>query len=506
VEGCDEVAERLGAALACNRPGSVEEHVLVLLPSYSVGESLLSHYADRIPALEHRYLLAMFALLEVRACRMVFVSSAAPDPDVVDHYLGLVPEARRRSVRDRWTVLTVPDPSARSVAAKLLDRPDLLDELRGQVAGRPAFIEPWNVTADEVEVAHRLGGVINGTPPHLRHLGHKSEGRRVFARAGVAVPVGCEDVRTVDDVLTAIETIRAARPGLTGVVLKHDDSGAGDGNVVVDLSGDAPLGREELRARIGALPPWYLTDLRSGGVVEELVTGVRFASPSVQIDLDPERGVRVLATHEQILGGAGGQVYTGCRLPADGAYAAEIAAHARAVGLELAREGCVGRAGVDFAAAQDRAGRWSVAALEINLRKGGTTHPYAALRNLVPGRYEPDRAAWVARDGTERVYLCTDNVVDDAWVGVPPLAVIDAITRAGARFDHDSGIGVVPHMLSSLAIDGRFGLTAIGRDRTHATELYERTVAAVGDAAPRHGPPTDGRREAGGLGERRARR
>jgi hypothetical protein len=45
---------------------------------------------------------------------------------------------------------------------------------------------------------------------------------------------------------------------------------------------------------------------------------------------------------------------------------------------------------VDFAAAGDADGRWQVFALEVNLRKGGTTHPYTVLRNLVPGRYDSE--------------------------------------------------------------------------------------------------------------------
>ena len=50
---------RLGPALAANSPTSTTDHVLVVLPSYSVSESLLSHYGERIPSLEHRYLLSV---------------------------------------------------------------------------------------------------------------------------------------------------------------------------------------------------------------------------------------------------------------------------------------------------------------------------------------------------------------------------------------------------------------------------------------------------------------
>ena len=78
----------------------------------------------------------------------------------------------------------------------------------------------------------------------------------------------------------------------------------------------------------------------------------------------------------------------GCRFPADPAYAAELARHGRAVGERLAALGVLGRASIDFAAARDARGAWHLHALEVNLRKGGTTHPYAALRNLAPGHYD----------------------------------------------------------------------------------------------------------------------
>ena len=69
------------------------------------------------------------------------------------------------------------------------------------IAGRPAFIEPWNVTDHEVAVALALDVPINGSAPRLWPLGFKSAGRRLFKEAGVPVAAGCEDVRTIDDVL-----------------------------------------------------------------------------------------------------------------------------------------------------------------------------------------------------------------------------------------------------------------------------------------------------------------
>ena len=482
MESLDELQRKLAEALALNKPGVGVDHVMIVLPSFSVGESLLSHYGNRIPALEHRYLLALLLLNRIPSCEMLFLSTVPPGEEILEYYGSLLPPEGRSLMQERFRHVEVPDHSPRAIAAKLFDRPDTLDEVRRIIGDRPAFIEPWNVTEDEVKVALHLGVPINGTDPRLWPLGYKSAGRRLFRDTGVPVPVGREDVRAVDDVLEAIAEVRAERPAAPGVVVKLDNSGAGDGNMVIRFEGVTPgTGRGNgARARLESLPEWFLDELRQGGIVEELIVGERFTSPSVQLDILPTGDVDVLSTHEQVLGGDTGQVYTGCRFPADPTYAPELARHGLAVGERLAREGALGRFALDFAVASDRTGRADVYALEVNLRKGGTTHPYATLRNLVPGRYEAEKGLWeCTSDGSPRWYRSTDNLVDDAWLGLSPAKVIQGVAEAGLQFDYRTGSGVVLHMLSALAIDGRLGLTAIGRSPEEAEELYERSAAAV---------------------------
>src|SRR4029453_10609727 len=408
----------------------------------------------------------------------------APDGIVLDYYASLLPHAQRSSARTRFRLAVVPDDSPRPIAAKALGRPHLLAALRASFANRPAFIEPWNVTQREVEVAERLQVPIDGPASNLWHLGFKSSGRRLFMEADVPLPAGREDVRTINQVLAAIVEIRKQRPSARGAVVKLDDSGAGDGNVIIDF--------DHLDDRGLALPDWYTDELGSGAVVEELITGTRFASPSVQVELSPFGEVKVLATHEQVLGGDTGQLYIGCRFPANPAYVSELARHGEAIGKLLARRGAVGRLRVDFAATQNDSGKWCIYALEINLRKGGTTHPYVVLSHLVPGSYDPDAGAWQASDGARRWYWATDNLVDESWLGLAPDTVIRAVAAEGLHFDPRTRTGVVLHMLSCLAIDGRFGLTAIGRTPEQAADLYERTGRAVhrhrGTGAPARRP------------------
>jgi hypothetical protein len=483
----DELQRRLGPALDANTPGSGVDHVMVTLPSFSVSESILSHYGDRIFSLEHRYLNAVLIVGRITDCHAIIILSRLPDPAITEYYLQLVPAAERASARARTTMIEVQDGAHRSTAAKLVARPDLVAQIRDLVGDRPALIEPWNVTENEMSLALALGIPINGTNPKLRWLGFKGEGRRLMRRAGVPVPFGIEDVRTVDDVIAAIHSILDARPHAPGVVIKHDDSGAGDGVVVLDLAPMAAATDPEawLREQVEGLPEWYRTDLERGGIVEERITGARFTSPSAQVDIRPDGRVTVLATHEQVLGGESGQVYLGCRFPADAAYAPELARYAAAVGEELAEAGALGRFSVDFVASADAdGGEWHVNALEINLRKGGTTHPYAALRNVAPGHYEPESGRWLTAQGSARCYSATDNLVDPSWTGLAPTAVIAAVADAGLQFDPKTGTGVILHMLSGLAIDGRFGLTAISATPDEAERMQEATRATVERLAP----------------------
>ena len=287
--------QRLIEAWSANVVGSSTDHVIVVLPSFSLSETLAAHYGARLPALEHRFLVASLMLARIPACEMVFFACAHPGQEVLDYYLDLAPEEARDSVRRRLSIVVVDDHTARGVAEKLLDRPDITNELRTKFEGRLAFLEPWNVTSHEVALAGLLDIPVNGTSPELWPLGFKSAGRRIFRRAGVPLPLGLEDIHDLDGVRAAMAQIRQEQPEAAGVVIKHDNSGAGDGNHVVRF------GPDETEA-LGAIPTWFVRDLQFGCVVEELITGEDYCSPSVQVDITPQGEVIVLSSHEQLLG------------------------------------------------------------------------------------------------------------------------------------------------------------------------------------------------------------
>lgn len=467
---------RLADACRLNAPPGTSPHVVMMLPSYNVGASLLAHYAGRLAALEHRYLLGTLMLPRLPGAEGVFVTCEKPAREVLDYYFRLMPDDARDDAARRLTIVEVPEPGDAPVAAKLLSHLDLLVDVRNHIGRRPAFIEPWNVGIEEIAVALAVQAPIRGTIPGLRWLGFKSAGRRLFHAAGVPTPCGVEDVHDVNDVRRAIDEIRAQRPSAVGVVVKLDDSVAGDGNVVIRFD-------DGIDDRLQRLEEWYVAALAGGGVVEELITGAAFTSPSVQLELEPDGRVAVLATHEQVLGGDNGQVFLGCRLPAHEAYVAALARYGAAIGTELIRQGAVGRVSVDFAAASDDHNEWRLYALEMNLRKGGTTHPYSALRHLVPGTYDPVAGMWRAADGGSACYQCSDNLLDPTWKQLSQAAAIAAVDTAGLTFDRTVGTGVVLHMLPGLPIDGRIGATAIANRGEEAAEMLAAVVDVLTRAA-----------------------
>ena len=123
------------------------------------------------------------------------------------------------------------------------------------------------------------------------------------------------------------------------------------------------------------------------------------SAPACSCGRCPDGRVELLSTHDQLLGGASGQSYLGCTFPADPAYSRLISEPAMAIGERLAREGVLGRFAVDFVVVRDAAGDWSAYAIELNLRKGGTTHPFLTLQFLTDGSYDAATGRFLTRDG-----------------------------------------------------------------------------------------------------------
>lgn len=474
---------------------NIHEQTMVVVPSVSlelkIPGSVLQMYEERM--------LFLLLLLRKPRARIIYLTSLPVLPDVVDYYLSLLPGVIPGHARRRLHLLPVLDATSRPLTLKILQRPRLIERIR-QLVPHPtsAHLVPFNTTWLERDLALRLGIPMYGADPKHGHLGTKSGGRKLFRDEGVAHPAGREDVATEAECVEAILELRRLRPALERVIVKTDDGVSGMGNAEVDISGLAAAGsageEERVYERLAAMrfdvPELTYESFMSAmgerrGVVEERVAGRRVTSPSVQARITPLGEVQILSTHDQLLGGASGQSFLGARFPADPAYAVEIAAETLKVGERLAREGVLGRFAVDFVTVQRDDGSWDPYAIEINLRKGGTTAPFLILEFLVHGAYDWQTARFYAPGGQSKYYLGDDHVEHPALKALTPDDVLDVTVRQQLHYDHTKQKGIVYQMLSAVTEQGRLGLTAVGDSPEEAAELWQRARDCLEEEAAR---------------------
>lgn len=463
-----------------------DEQTIVVVPSAHVDVELT---AAQLQAYEERYLFLLFLLRQPRA-RMIFVTGQTIHPDIIDYYLDLMPGVIRSHARNRLFFVSPMEATYRALSDKLLDRPRLISKIRELIIDPDrAHLVPFMTTWSDRELAMRLGIPMYGADPKDIHFGTKSEGRKLFARAGVLHPAGAEDLHTVDDVVNATLGLLAESPDVERMIVKHNEGVSGFGNAVVDLT-DLPTGAgrtdsvmERIRSmtlneHAGSIDDYLRTLAAEGGIVEAMINGENLPSPSVQMRITPLGAVEVLSTHDQILGGEGGQVFLGSRFPANPEYAVQISRSARQVGELLAAEGIIGRFAIDYIMTRtDDA--WQEHAIELNLRKGGTTHPFLTLQFLTDGEYDETSGHFLAPSGQRKYYVASDHIEVEGLDRFTPQDLLDLALMEGLHFDQATQTGSVFHMLSAMPTHGFVGVTSVGDSATEAQERYDTVVSTV---------------------------
>ena len=467
-----------------------DPQTIVVVPSMSI-DAIGSGAV--MQAYEERFLFLLLLLRQPRA-RLIYVTSQMILPNIIDYYLDLLPGVIPSHARPRLFLIAPLDGSARPLSDKLLDRPRLIERIRSLIMDPArAHLVPFNTTDREKELALRLGIPMYGADPKFFSLGTKSGCRKIFMEENVPHPLGYEDLGSKEEVIKAIARMRVKKPSIQQVLVKLNEGVSGEGNAIIDLTGlpppgnskELPMLEERLRAMKFELPDVtyesYMQKLEErAAVVEERIIGEEFRSPSVQLRITPLGAVDLLSTHDQLLGGPSGQSYLGCVFPADTGYAALITREAAKVGRRLAKEGVIGRFALDFVVVRSN-GKWEPYAIEINLRKGGTTHPFLTLQFLTDGTYDPDTAIFTAPNGRQKFFVASDHVESPRYRTLTPDDLFDIVVRHNLHFGQTRQTGVVFHMMSALGELGRTGLTAVGNSHEDAKATYDRAVAVLNE-------------------------
>ena len=202
-------------------------------------------------------------------------------------------------------------------------------------------------------------------------------------------------------------------------------------------------------------------------------------SPSVQCVIGPDKRVEIVSTHDQLLGGADNQVYQGAVFPADKSYNLSLAVQGRKIAEVLAKKGAMGRFAIDFITVQQEDGSWKHYAIEINLRKGGTTHPLLMLQFLTDGKYDETTGEYRTASGHRRYYFASDNVYNEKYKGLTPDDLIDISIYHDLMFDGATKEGIMFHLIGALSEFGKFGVLCVGTSPEKAKEFYNKTIRVL---------------------------
>jgi len=471
-------------------PDKLAPRTVVVIPSLTIDEELLSkvsginHYEERM--------LCLLMLLRMPRTNVIYVTSQTIDPVIIDYYLHMLPGMTGYHALRRLTLLSCHDASSKSLTRKILERPRLIKRIHDLIPPEHnTHMACFNVTAYERTLAIRLQIPIFGCDPDLSELGNKSNSRIIFRECGLTVPPGFEDLGSEEDIIISLTRLKKMHPQLRKAVVKVNDGFSGDGNAIFTYS---PLGkeaeseqwiRENIREKLKMVSGGISYDLflnkfrQMGGIVEAFIDGAIKESPSVQCRITPTGISEVLSTHDQVLGGESGQVYIGAQFPAADDYAAEIGHMGKKISDVLLKKGVLGRFAIDFISVKENDG-WKHYPIEINLRKGGTTHPYLMLQFLTDGIYNNEEGKYYTSKGSLiRYYFTSDNLQSDKYIGLTPHDLIDIAMMNDLHFDGTVQEGVMFHLIGALSQYGKMGVVCVGSTPQRAKDFYTKIIEVL---------------------------
>lgn len=422
--------------------------------------------------------------------RLVLVTPVAVTEVCLDAVLELIPCAPAAWLRRRLQLVNLNDRTPRPLTQKLLERPLLLQQLQRQL--RPgAMLATYAVGEFETQLAARLGLQLQGSPSALSSLGSKAGSAAVFADLGLPQPAGTPLCQSLRELQEAIEAMLLSDQTVTGVLVKLNCMAGGRGNAPLPLELNRWRAHSPSRRRSSlmhaleqlAMPlPHWREELQARGAIAQAIIAsppgdrrARLSSPSIQLWISARGSVEVLSSHEQLLAGPHGMSFAGCRFPARAAYRSELMTIGRRVGEHLAHLGCRGPVLLDLLARRDPQG-WRLWAIEINLRKGGTTHPFQLATSLAGRGIDPGSGLLLDANGRPVFYEACDAIAQPQWRGLLPEQLLDAMVRQGLYFDQTRLQGCIPHRLGALGEHGLLGVTVLGRSRRQAAAGMRRLL------------------------------
>lgn len=457
---CSRLSEAVDAYL------NGEDVTIVCLPSLSFDPS----HIDSILGISHYETRSLWEILHTTKehVRVIFISSLKIPEPMIEYVLSHLPNPQQ--ARERLDLLCVKELSTpSSLAKKALEDRELQENIRRKILGRKAFMRPFVVSKNEEAFSRRVGVPIWGMDTALSYYQTKSGNHSIFKQADVPVADNITDLKSMKDLKGAIKSLWMRWPHAEKFMFKFDHGVSGNGislmkmpcdfnefqklnigeknNVLDELISNLEFKGNKMEQKD------FLHHLAQGAILECFIEGENKRSPSGQAMIYPDGKVEIISTHEQILGPCG-VTYLGSHFPAKRSYRQEIMAHTKSIAEALSFNGVVGPCSVDYLVCPDKSGEEKLYVIEINIRQGGTTHPF--------------QMASFLEDDKLKAYISNDNFMPKALEGLETQEAIEILKSSGLLYDKKTKKGFIFHMLTCLSEFGKCGYTLVASSQKEA--------------------------------------
>lgn len=454
---------------------------------------------------EERMLFFLF-LLRYSKTKIVYITSEGFNEHLFDYYISLTAkdEGKIKDMRSRLIHIEIPDSKEDLPLTKqILDNPRIINQITSSINNpNTAVLRCYNPTIMERKLSVKLNIPLFAPRAEFEFAGTKSGSRKIFKLAKVNQIPGCSNLKNFSELSLAMAKLMKNYPYYKKLVIKLDQSASGRGNSIFDVKEFLKTNHIEINVHTDVkklatiirkkmneylsfqMPNQNFTEYmkqfdKGGGIVELYIPGDIKYSPSTRILVTSQGEPKVLSAHEQILGGPDKQKYLGSSFPCMESHRKLIINESKKIAKYMANKGILGNFSVDFVIVYNAKKEVKkVYAIEINLRKIGSTNPFVTAHYLTNARYSSRDGQMHWRDKTIH-YVSMDFIESEKYKNISSIKLVDLIKNSKINFNRTKNKGVFIYMPGMAEKFGRFGALCIGYSNEEAKRTYAKLIKLV---------------------------
>lgn len=458
---------------------SKKERLIIFIPSLTMG-GLLQEFYSGITHYEERYLYQIFHLKDPKT-KLVIVMSEGGSKILKEYFIAQISEVLgllKDDIKKRLKIIEIPNSENTPLIERLLKSKTHINQLKNCIVDKEnTYLRYYRVTEQEIELSKILDIPYYGLSPQSFFINGKSGAKELFKKAGVPFPKGSNNLLKVKDVYTNVVKLSESSKNSL-YLLKINNEGAGVGIVELDLNNkEAISSYKSFTNHLSSLLPFSFQSFekafeKEGGILEEKMVGEKVASPSIQYEIYPSGKIVELSTHLQDMHGT---EYVGALFPAPCSYRHDIAKMGMRIAKQAYMYGAQGKLAIDFIVTKNKGQKkWNIYAIEINARKGGTTHPYNWAINLTNSAY--NYKTGLMSNGHHKIYYYVTDTYGlefPKFKALKEVAFLNSLKDSGLEFNLKTNTGVFVHMLSTLEESNKVGITIIAKEKRDLAKIKQ---------------------------------